>query len=74
MSDHVDTFVLDVCRLRILFVVDEILGQRFGHQLLGFILLNGSQRTRLGLSRAEAAAYHVGGHETAEVVSTKRRS
>lgn len=38
-SDHADTAVLNFSRSRVLFVVDEVLGERLRHQLFGFILL-----------------------------------
>jgi hypothetical protein len=38
-SDHADTAVLNLSRSRVLFVVDEVLGKCFRHQLFSFILL-----------------------------------
>ena len=39
IADHVDTSVLDVGGLRILLVIDEVLGERLRHELFGFIFL-----------------------------------
>jgi hypothetical protein len=40
-SNHVDATILDFSRLGILFVVDKVLWERFGHELLRFIFLFG---------------------------------
>ena len=38
-SDHADAAVLNLSRSRVLFVVDEVLGECLRHQLFSFFLL-----------------------------------
>lgn len=39
VADHVDAAVLDVGGLRVLFIIDEVLGEGLGHELLSLIFL-----------------------------------
>ena len=39
IADHVNTAVLDIGGLRILLVIDKVLGEGLCHELLGFIFL-----------------------------------
>lgn len=41
VGNHVDAAVLDVCGLGVFFVVDEVLAEAVGHELLGFVFLEG---------------------------------
>lgn len=39
-GDHVDTAVLDLCGLRVLLIVDEVLAERLAHELLDLLFLH----------------------------------